>query len=86
MTNWTENYGCHSLRIGGGALTINVNWHKGGYAVSCGNRKLKDVISDLDAAKAAGIWMARQILELAMEDLDKVTEKQMVHGGQHGND
>ncbi len=75
MTHWAENSGCHFLRIGGGALTIEVGPDVGGYTVSCGNRKLKNTISDLDAAKAAGIFLARQILELAMEDLDK-----------HGND
>lgn len=75
MMHWTENYGCHSLRIGDGALTINVIWHKGGYAVSCGNRKLKDVFVDLDTAKAAGIFLARKIVDLADADLDAAAKQ-----------
>ena len=67
---WTEQYNCHTARVG--CFTIHVNWSmtKGRhYEVSFNGIHLKNDFASLDDAKVAGVKLARKHLARALAEL-----------------
>ena len=77
MIKWTEQYNCYSAKIAKGAITLSVAWNSfalqgspGGYVVIVGGRKLKELIRDIDAAKAVAVELAKKIVAEAQAELE----------------
>ncbi len=69
---WREAYNCHSLSLAKGAVSISVNWgsHRGeNFVVSAMGIRLLKRFEHLDEGKAAGIALARRLMNAAESEL-----------------
>lgn len=68
---WIERYSGYQLVLAAGTITVTVIWTESGYRVLLnGARRLKASFTDLEAAKEAGIDMARRVVQYAAHELN----------------
>lgn len=78
---WTERFNCHSAKLAGGAVTMQVDWNstapKGspsGFVVKVQGRTLKQLFVSLDEGKAAAVRLARKIASEVLAETEGATK------------